>query len=127
MRKEFFGTMTVENAEQIMNMIYDVLNGHEYVFCSVNEGYNFSSSVDTRKSHLDGDPHIWYADDNSYCGFNFNDDRYVWGLSTSQTERGYDSNFDAPYVVIEWNKIKITHRAPAGHLLHWQIIVIDND
>ncbi len=121
---EFYGMMTLENAEQIMNFIYEKIKDKEYVFTSVNEGFKFGDHVEMRQTKLRSEPNFWTTD-GDYSGFHFNEVGYIWMLSTSQKEPGYDHELKNPYVVIEHKKIKITHRASAGHLLHWQILVIE--
>jgi len=48
----------------------------------------------------------------------------VGGLSTTNTEEGYDPEFKSPYVVFDWKQIRITDRAPNG-LLYYTVIAVE--
>lgn len=136
--KTMHGGLTVENLETFAQAILEKLKGKKYVFTSWNEGSGYESSVNVRPDQYlengnNGTPLSIFFDEKNdiphYAGFNFCDSYGVWGTSTSKHDSdlkfGWDSNFDAPYIVIDYSYIKIIHRAPAGHVLIWVISIQD--
>lgn len=128
--KTFHETLTLDNievtAKRILNMLYD----KKYTFVCVYEYKNFVPETRVHqelRNGTNGSPlSIWFDEKNSpsqFAGFNFCDSYGTWGLSTSLKSGYYDANFNAPYVVIDWNSITITLRTPAGLLAYWQITV----
>lgn len=138
---QFYGSMTIENAEEIGLMIYEKLKGKQYTFASHNSGFSEQSPlfldvrVNQSLSDHPGNPsfHFWMGENGEYAGFNFNDSYGVWGISTSVNNPNirvnqdshmkyyFDPDYNAPYVVIDFMDIRIVHRAPAGHILVWVI------
>jgi hypothetical protein len=124
---EFYETLHTGNIEKVAKLIEEKLTGKTYAFVSVNELFNFRPDVRTnQKMHEDKPVHIWFDEDNdppNFAGFNINDTYGVWGLSTSQKTNEYDPTFNAPYVVIEYNQIKMTLRNSNGNLIHWVVAI----
>lgn len=133
---QFYGTVTIDNIEKIAQMIDEKLTGKKYVFTSWNEGMSEQASLHVQpnqelKDSIKGNYYsLWYDNENDYpeyAGFNFSDTYGVWGLSTSKHSSdlkfGWDSSYNAPYIVFDYNEIKIIHRAPAGHILVWVISI----
>jgi hypothetical protein len=117
-------------------MILEKLEGKKYCFVAQNYGFIEEGALSVRADQYltngrDGTPMSVYFDkkENAYAGFNFFDSYGVWGCSTSKHDKelkyGWDSNFDAPYIVIDYAQIKIVHRAPAGHILVWVLAIQD--
>lgn len=122
----WYGTVNVNNLEDVAKAIYNKLVGKRYVFASFNDYYNYPNVIKTRvNQQIEGDLQVWNKGD--YAGFNIGDSYGVWGLSTWRQEEGYDGNFDSPYVSFEWDTITITHRAPADNILVWQITVLEEN
>ena len=134
----WYGDVTLENIDQVAKMMLDVLKDKKYTFVAIGMGGTddgqgrLYTRPDVRtslelKNGNNGSPLHTYRDEEKgqYAGFNFGDTYGVWGISTSAHDG--DSNFEKnnPYVVIEWGKIYIEHRAPAGHRLYW-IIATEN-
>lgn len=133
--RNWFGTQTIENTPLIAARLEHMLAGKRYTFASTNDGFQPDSRIgfevrpdqrlkDTTNSN------VWYDEQTPprFSGFNFCDTYGVWGISTSATEDRYDPTFKAPYWVFEYNQARVTHRAPAGHLLVWVIAVqMDDD
>jgi hypothetical protein len=120
----FAGTLTTQNIEEVAEKIEATLTGKTYTFVSANEIFGFEPRVRVNQRLKEEDAlHVWEDEGcpPKYKGFHFGDSYGVWGLSTSQQENGFDTEYNAPYVVIKWNTITIKHRAPAGHLLYWVI------
>lgn len=127
------GGLTVDNIENVANMILRKLDGRKYCFASQNYGFMEEGALDVRtdqslENNKKGSPlSVWFGENNEYAGFNFCDSYGVWGCSTSKHNSdlayGWDSTFDAPYIVIDWNEVKIVHRAPAGHILVWILAI----
>ena len=101
-----------------------------YTFVACNEFFDFKPEVRTGQELKEDNPVSYWIDENNnpplHAGFNVNDSYGVWGLSTSQKENKYDNEFNAPYVVFDYNQIKITLRAPAGHKIYWTV-ALEND
>lgn len=134
--RNWFGTQTIENTPLIAARLEHMLTGKKYVFASTNDGFQpdsrtgFEVRPDQRLKDKRGA--ICWLDDKEnpprYAGFHFSDTYGVWGTSTNATEDKYDHTFQNPYWVFEYNQARVTHRAPAGHLLVWVIAVQeDND
>lgn len=119
--KDWFGTLAIDNCEEVANMIYELLKDKTYTFVSANEYFGYKPEVRTNQKLHGDNPKTWVRSEDA--GFNFEDAYSVWGLSTSQKEAGYDPKFNAPYIVIEYSKITITHKAPSGNKLYWVIAI----
>jgi hypothetical protein len=111
------GTLTIENVPAVAGLIRELLAGKRYTFVACNEFFGFKPEVRTgqtlKPSRGKGDPVNCYGETPDHAGFHINDTYGVWGLSTSQKGGGYDSDFNAPYFVFEWDKVTVTLRAPA--------------
>lgn len=129
-----FGNLTLDNLEDVAQKIYQKLKGQKYAFSSVNMMGNENnpgkliSRPELRTSQeLNGEPSVYFDKEHTppeYGGFHFSDTYGVWGLSTLIPKDGRDFKpYEIPYIVIEYNKIQIIHRAPAGHVLYWTIVV----
>lgn len=115
--KHFNGMLTIENIEEVANMIVDILHDKQYVFVSANEFFDYKPDVRVNQKLKQDALSVWIED--GYAGFNICDSYGVWGLSAMQ--KGYNASFDAPYVEIEYNTIKITHKAGSGNKIYWVI------
>jgi hypothetical protein len=114
------GMLTIDNIENVVKLLEKLLTGKKYTFVTSNEFFRYEPEVraSQRKS---GKINFWKEKD--YAGFNVADTYGVWGCSTNAKIEQYDHTFQNPYFVFEWNKVKIIHRAPVGHLLYWLIAV----
>lgn len=123
-RLNWYGTLTIENIEAVVNLLKRLLEGKRYTFVACNEGRrNFRPEVRTSQQ-LTGTFKTWEGEKKDFAGFNVSDTYGVWDLSTSRHDSdGYDPSFNAPYIVFERNKVTITHRAPTGTLLYWCVAV----
>ena len=125
MNKRWSGVLTIDNVEEVGNMILEVLSGREYVFVSSYEHGGFEPVIHLNQSlenGTNGSPLSWWvSEDGKFVGFNFCDTYGVWGCFTSSVNGKYDGKFTSPYIVIDWGKITITQRAPNGLLRYWQI------
>lgn len=127
----WLGDLTLDNLQEVAEKINEMLTGKKYTFVSVNMMGNKS-----RPGYLTGRPDVrtsqtlkdkqamsfWFdkeQDPPQYGGFNFNDSYGIWGCSVSANPG--EEPYSNPYIVFEWTKVAITHRAPAGHLLYWTI------
>ena len=128
--EKWFGTLTLENLEEVAAMIGDLLDGKRYTFVACNEYFKFKPEVRTgqelnHKGSANGRAiNAWLDDEETpprFGGFNIGDTYGVWGCTTNVNAEGhhYDPTFNAPYLSFDWGKVTITHRAPAGHLLYW--------
>jgi len=120
---EWYGVVTVNNIEDVANIIYDVLKGKTYTFVSVYEYKRYEPETRTNqqlKNGTNGSPLSVYKED-GFAGFIFCDTYGVWGLSTSNTNPAYDSTFHRPYVVVQWDKVTISWRTGENKVAHWQI------
>ena len=123
----WYGTLNVDNIKAVAKTILKKLENNKYTFTSTYEYRSWSPESrvhqelknGTNKSPLS----VWFGKNNEYGGFNFCDSYGVGGVSTSQKEDKYDPNFNSPYVVIDYNEVKITHRAPNGLLCYWLIVI----
>ena len=128
-KNNWHGTLTLENLEEVAAMIGDLLDGKRYTFVACNEYFKFKPEVRTgqelnHKGATSGHAISTYFDNEQspprFGGFNIGDTYGVWGCSTASSAEGYhyDPTYEAPHVSIDWGKVTITHRAPAGHLLY---------
>jgi hypothetical protein len=136
----WYGDVTIENIKEVAEKMKSILSGKRYTFVAVNmygvaggwagEQGQLISEPEVRTSQelkpgTNGDSlSVWFDKENSsptYAGFNFCDSYGVWGLST-HIPSDNEPHYNIPYAVFEWgHKIKIAHRAPAGHILYWTI------
>jgi hypothetical protein len=116
------GVLTLSNMEQVAELFKQLLEGKTYAFIACNEGYqNFLPKVRTGQQ-LKGSTEaitVWRSENRKYGGIVIGDTYGVWGMDTNTDDAAYDGKFTVPYIHFEWNKVTITHRAPAGHLLYW--------
>jgi hypothetical protein len=136
MFEKFHGTLTLENLDKVAQMVLKTLDGKRYTFASFNElGHQLEVRTGQRLNHrgsTSGCAVNTYFDKEQdpprHGGFHVGDSYGVWGTSTSIHADGYyyDPKFDNPYIVITRDQIRITHRAPAGHMLWW-IAAVEND
>lgn len=135
---EWFGDMTLENAEAIADRLRKMLTGRRFTFVSVNSGFSETSIPDVRNGQmLDG--HVdskgigtgenvsfsMLADDHAHivvC------DTYgVWGLSV--TARKYEERYHQPYVKFArrtrycGESMAVIHRNGDGDILRWVVVV----
>jgi len=130
------GMLTVENIQEVVSLLSQLLDGKRYTFVTANEIFQFKPEVRTGQSFNPKGSTSGKAinvcfdetnkDSPKHAGFNVGDTYGVWGCSTSLTEDKYDSEYNNPYFHFEYNKVTITHRAPAGHLLYW-VAAIEQD
>jgi len=126
------GMLTVKNIEQVANLLRHLLKEKRYTFIAANESFGFKPEVRTNQELKSGragnDPiNVYYDEDSKrFAGFNICDSYGVWGCSTRLQEDQYDNEFKNPYLVFDLDRVTITHRAPAGHKLHW-VAVIERD
>lgn len=136
--RNWFGTQTIENTPLIAKRLEHMLAGKKYTFASTNDGFQPDSRIGFEvrpdqklKNGTSGTPLSTWVDEEQdpprFAGFNFCDTYGVWGISTSAVNDKYDHTFKAPYWVFEYNQARVTHRAPAGHLLVWVIAVQGDD
>jgi len=121
---KFHGDVTVDNIEEIREMILEMLEDKTYTFVSVNDCFDFPhmTSVRTNQQMDDHRTSVYYGENREYAGFNIADSYGVWGLSTSvRHNQDRSGEFNNPYIVIDWTTIKITYRLDLGHLVHLQI------
>lgn len=137
---KWYGMLTIDNINEVVTQIKEVIDGKKYTFVAVNMYGNENnpgrlvSDVDVRTSQevrhdkaKNGQTFtVWFDDESPhprFAGFNVSDSYGVWGLSTRTNSHDYDYEFKNPYIVIDHDKISISHRAPAGHILYWIIAV----
>ena len=133
--RNWYGTQTIANTPLIAKRLEKMLTGKRYTFAATNDGFNPNSNIGfevrTDQRLKDGSKvNVWQdkeQDPPRFAGFNFSDTYGVWGVSTSNTDSKYDPTFNAPYWVFEYNQARVTHRAPAGHLLVWVVAVQSDD
>lgn len=131
----WYGMLTIENLENVVDLLKQLLDGKKYTFVACNEFFDFKPEVRTgqmvdHKGATSGNAFsIWWDEKNNpphYGGFNVGDTYGVWGCSTTATDEVKHDN-ENPYFVFEGNKVTITHKAPAGHLLYWVAAVEKED
>jgi hypothetical protein len=112
------GMLTIDNVHEVASLFSRLLDGKHYAFVSVNEGCNFKPDVQTGQmlKHVKLASH-GFSFRNAYGG--------SWDCSTTATEDVLDPTFNNPHFSFEFNKVIITHRAPAGHLLYWVAAIED--
>jgi hypothetical protein len=128
MNLKWYGMLTINNIEQVADLLRQLLSGKRYAFVSSNELFSFKPEVRTNQELKPSDPiNVYYDKDGKrFAGFNVYDSYGVWGCSTSLQEEQYDHEFKNPYFVFNLDKVTITHRAPAGHKLYW-VVVVEGD
>ena len=134
-RLNWYGVLTIGNIEQVVDMFRRLLTGKRYTFVAVNmygnedapgqlisrPGVRTSQRIEPDKAISKDAFSFWYGDNKEYAGFNVVDTYGVWGCSTSATDSFQVGDYENPYIVFEYHKVLIIHRAPAGHLLYWVI------
>jgi uncharacterized protein YoaH (UPF0181 family) len=118
------GMLTVENIEQVAEVLRQLLKGKKFTFVACHEDNNFIPKARTcqeLRSINGDDPISVYYDKESkrFAGFNACDSYGVWGCSTSLHVDVYDHEFKNPYFAFEYNKVTITHRAASGSKIYW--------
>lgn len=135
--RDWFGVMTLWNAEAIAKRLQRMLAGKKYTWVAVNSYFSESSPPEVRTGQylrgsnsskgpgtaenvslsMSSEHHAHIGVCDSY-GF--------WGLS-STTDDNDSENYRQPYLVFECRRgnpmVSIVHQAPAGHLLRWVIAV----
>lgn len=126
------GTLTVENIEQVADLLRRLLKGRQYRFVVTNEVFDFKPKVRINQElepNKAGDSiNVYYdKDEKRFAGFSVHDSYGMWGCSTSLQEERCDCGSKNPHFVFEWNKVTINHYAPSGHRVCWVIIVEDDN
>lgn len=118
-RPRWFGTLAIDNVEQVAAAIETVLADKSYTFVACNELFDFRPEVRTGQRLKKSNPvHTWIKEE-KYAGLSVSDTYGVWGFSTNAIEDVYDPTFNNPYIVLDHGKLTVTHRALAGHLIYW--------
>lgn len=128
------GTLTIHNVEEVAGMLRQLLEGKLYTSCEVYEYKGYRPELrlhqklePTHATNKEGISTYRHEDEdgNVLAGFLVVDSYGVWGLDTTKTDKGYDSTFNNPYLVFEWNKCTMTLRTPTGQLAYWMVVVED--
>ena len=127
------GGLTIENAEEVGNIIYKTLKGKKY--CFVSQNYSSPEETATRvrvNQHLENGKNgssfdFWIDEEGSFAGFNFCDTYGVWGATTTFHDKemicGWDSTYHAPYIVIEHHQVKIIQLNGHNDVICWVIAI----
>ena len=130
------GTVTVGNIEEVAERFKELLTGKRYTTVHCHEYKNFKPEVRLHQElggGWDGETivvtHHHKREDRSSdrprSRMTLCDTHVADGFSTTRVEPGYDPDFQAPYVVFEWNKVTITNRAPNG-LLYYAVYAVED-
>lgn len=127
-RAQWYGELTMENLVAVAERIERMLTGKYFTFASSNEWFSHPN-VEVRTSQKLCPDHtnsgnavnVWYHENSEpqYGGFHVSQTDSNWGCST-----GYTGN--KPYIVFDYNQIKIEH-APSGHKIKWVIAIEDHN
>ena len=111
----WYGTLSKENVEDVATRIERLLKGKKYTFVAVNEF--FSYCPETRVHETLNHVTVHRYDE---LGWVIVSDSYgVWSFTYNN-----DTPRENPYIVIEYgNHMLITHHAPSGKRLYWEITV----
>jgi len=135
--KRWYGTVTVNNTEEVAGMIRELLEGHKFTTVYCYEYKNFEPEVRLHQQLQGGrsgiNIHVTHhhkekPDRSPHSQLTICDTYGVGGFSTTQVESGYDHEFNAPYVVINERRrgqMRFTARAPNGKLMHALFAVED--
>ncbi len=127
------GMLTVQNIEQVVEVLRQLLNGKKFTFVACDEVSGFTPEVRTGQQlqpSTKGDPINVYYDEKSkrFAGFTVCNSRGgVWGCSTNLHTDEYDNQFKNPYFVFEENKVTITHRAPSGSKIYLVVAIEEKE
>lgn len=134
--EKWHGTLTVDKVQEVADLILKTLDGKRYTFATFNEwGHRLEVRTGQELNHkgsTSGCAVSTYFDKETdpprFGGFHVGDTYGVWGTLTSVRAEGYyyDPQFNAPYIVITWDQVQITHRAPAGQMLYW-VAAVEHD
>ena len=130
------GTVTVGNIEEVAERFKKLLTGKQYTTVHCYEYKNFKPEVRLhqvlgggRDGHNIVVTHHHERKDRSsdrpHSQMTLCDTYGAGGFSTTRVEPGYDLDFQAPYVVFEWNQVTITNRAPNG-LLYYTVYAVED-
>lgn len=124
--REWWGCLTIENAEALKDRIERMLKGRLYTFVARNDGFlaqcpEVRTSQKMREAHVSCDDlaHVSVSDSYGSWGILSQIKSRAEGLRLSADER----RTKGAYVVIRHDRIEIEHSAPAGHALFWVIAV----
>lgn len=126
-KNNWYGTLTIDNIQEVADAILEKLSGKTYAFVSAYEyrRYEPETRLNQRLHNgTNGSPlSVYYGENGDYAGFNFCDTYGVWGCSTNTNQKNWDSSYNNPYIVFDYDQITITQRTPAGKLAYWQITI----
>lgn len=128
----WYGMLTIKNIEQVTDLLRQLLENKRYTFVIAYDASGCKPEVRTSQrlmpgSTTSGNAISIHIDENGrYADFNVHDTYGLWGAMTHLIEDEYDKDFNNPYIVFEWNKVTITHRAPSGQKLYW-IAAVEDD
>lgn len=116
--RNWFGTVTNENIEDVANAILSILKGKNYTWTESYEYRGFRPETRVHQ-HLEngtgGSPmNVWHSKEINYSGANFCDTYGVWGI------------YPKCYVAFEHDRvINIEMTTGAGKKAFWQITLED--
>ena len=135
--REWYGVMTVWNAEAIAKRLQRLLAHKRYTFVAVNNGLDDASVPDVRASQqLNGHKASKGPGTPENISFSMLSENHahivvcdtygVWGISSTSEDPWNHDDYKSPYVhfsLCYGNKFSVVHRAPAGHILRWVVAV----
>lgn len=120
------GMLTVNNVEQVADLLRQLLTGKRYTFVAVNEFYGFKPEVRTSqklkpKINSSNPINVYYDDTGAkrFAGFSVSDSYGVWSFSTNLQEDQDDPGSKNPHFSFEWDKVTIIFRLSGGNLVYW--------
>ncbi len=131
----YYKTVTTKNIDEVAQKMREALEGNHFVVVHCYEYKRFEPEIRMHQQlggHRDSDGPgngdnisvVHHGD--AHAQLILCDTYGVGGMSTTQTEEGYDPDFNAPYIVIDGGNIKITQRAPNG-LLYYSVYAVERD
>jgi hypothetical protein len=124
----WLGTLTISNVEKVAGLFRQLLEGKTYSFVSAIETSGFKPDVQTNRCLADDKNAIVanIQEEHGFATFNVIDSRGLWGCFTTAKKNVFDATYNNPYIVFSKDKVRITHRSPAGHLIYWVVAVERN-
>ena len=138
------GMLTTGNIEQVHNLFHELLDGkfytsinaHPTVYPKIDEKHpetmdcrmHVRTSQKLTPEGVRGGDAITFSVDGKYAHLAIHD---TYGIHMMDTKlegehAHYDHTYQNPYIVFEYNRVTIHHRAPAGNLLVWAFAVEDH-
>lgn len=116
------GMLTVNNAEQVADLLRRFIGDSRYTFVAARAEGWFEPDVRTGqrlKADRGCEPIVFHRHSTRHVQILIGDSYGVSSLMSTTTNDAYDPDFKAPYLCFGRRQVRITHRVPCGDVVHW--------